>query len=199
MSLSENVKFREIKREIRIVGIDDCPFFSKSPGMVRVIGVVLRGGLWIDGAMQTRVMIDGFDATEKIAEMIASSPHYHQLRIIMLNGVTVAGFNIIDIRKLFRLTHLPVLAITREKVKLDEFKNALMLLEGWSERLKIIQNLGDILKIKIRQSELNLQTFGISRENAEKVVRISCTRGNIPEPLRIAHIIASALTCKENQ
>ena len=197
--LRENVKFREIKREIRIVGVDDCPFVPRSLGRVDVIGIVLRGGCCVDGAMRTSVAIDGFDATEKIAEMISSSPHYKQLRIIMLDGVTFAGFNIVDVRKLFGLTGLPVLALTRKKANMDNIKRALMRLERWEERLKRIQSAGEMFNIDVRKTELHMHVAGISREDAEKIVRVSCTQGNIPEPLRVAHIIASALTVCTNQ
>ena len=50
--------------------------------------------------------IDGLDATQKLADMINGSPHRHQLRLVMLNGVTFAGFNIVDIKKLYALTGL---------------------------------------------------------------------------------------------
>ena len=50
--------------------------------------------------MHTHVAIDGFDATEQIASMINSSPHCKQLRLVMLNGITFAGFNVVDIKRL---------------------------------------------------------------------------------------------------
>ena len=93
-------KFRVIKQEIRIVGVDDGVFVPHTKGLADAVGVVFRGGYWLDGVMKTEVTIDGMDATDKIAEMITTSPHYAQIRIIMLNGVTFAGFNVVDIKKL---------------------------------------------------------------------------------------------------
>ena len=63
-------------------------------GEVLVVGVVFRGGFSIDGVMHTHVDIDGLDATEKMVAMINGSPHKPQLRVVMLNGVTVAGFQL---------------------------------------------------------------------------------------------------------
>jgi endonuclease V-like protein UPF0215 family len=94
------VKIRVVKPEIRILGVDDGVFTPHSEELVDVVGVVYRGGYWLDGFMHTRVRVDGLDATEKLAEMIIKSPHYPQLRVVMLNGVTLAGFNVVDILKL---------------------------------------------------------------------------------------------------
>ena len=44
--MRQNVNFREIKKEIRIVGIDDAPFISRRVGKVDLIGIVFRGGSW---------------------------------------------------------------------------------------------------------------------------------------------------------
>ena len=183
-----------IKKEIRIVGVDDCPFVPRSHGKIDVIGIVFRGGYWIDGAMRTCIQVDGFDATEKIAKMINFSPHYKQLRVIMLDGITFAGFNVVDLRELFELTGLPVLALTREKAVMDDVKEGVMRLKRWEERLQMIQNAGQMFNIEVRKTQLHMQVAGIAKEDAEKIVMVTCTRGNIPEPLRVAHIIASAFT-----
>lgn len=79
--------FHVIKSEIRVLGIDDGQFIPHTKGEVLVVGVVFRGGVSIDGVMHTKIGIDGLDATDKLAAMINASPHKHQLRVIMLNGV----------------------------------------------------------------------------------------------------------------
>ena len=63
-------KFRYLKPEIRVLGVDDGIFVPHTKGKVDVIGVVYRGGYWLDGVMRTEVVVDGMDATEKIASMI---------------------------------------------------------------------------------------------------------------------------------
>ena len=117
--------FRSIKPEIRILGVDDGVFVPHKRGMVDIVGVVFRGGYWLDGVMRTEVEVDGMDATEKIASMITGSPHYDQLRVVMLYGITFAGFNVVDIIGLFRRVGLPVIAVTREQPDFEEIKKAL--------------------------------------------------------------------------
>ncbi|MFB0501966.1 MAG: DUF99 family protein, partial [Candidatus Bathyarchaeia archaeon] len=95
MSEGKVVRFRSVKPEIRVLGIDDGIFVPHTKGVVDVVGVVYRGGYWLDGVMRTEVEVDGTDATEKIASMIMGSPHYDQIRVVVLNGVTFAGFNVV--------------------------------------------------------------------------------------------------------
>jgi hypothetical protein len=189
-------KFRAIKQEIRIVGVDDGVFAPHTKGLADVIGIVFRGGYWLDGVMKTEVTIDGMDATEKIAGMIKASPHYAQLRVVMLNGVTFAGFNVVDIARLSELTGLPVIAVTREKPDFEDIRKALTHLPHSEVRWEIIKNASGLIRVRSRKGEepIFMQIAGISAEDAEKIVRETSTRSNVPEPLRVAHIIASGLT-----
>jgi endonuclease V-like protein UPF0215 family len=190
------VKIRRVKPEIRVLGVDDGVFTPHSKGVATVVGVVYRGGYWLDGAMRTEVEIDGMDATEKIASMITSSPHYDQLRVVMLNGVTFAGFNMVDIKKLFERVHLPVITVTREKPDFDDIRKALRNLPEYEKRLQAMESAGKIIEVCTRDAEqaVYVQIAGISEKDAEKILKSTSTRSNIPEALRVAHIIASGLT-----
>ena len=139
--------FRAIKPEIRVLGVDDGKFVPHTEGSLIVVGVVFRGGCWLDGVMHTHIAIDGFDATEQIASMINSSPHCKQLRLVMLNGITFAGFNVVDIKKLNSATKLPVIALTREKPDLEAIHKALNNLPKSEERWKMVLEAGEIHEI----------------------------------------------------
>jgi endonuclease V-like protein UPF0215 family len=189
-------KFRVIKPEIRVLGVDDGVFAPRMKGLVPVVGVVFRGGYWLDGVMHTKISVDGFDATGKIASMILKSPHHKQLRVIMLNGVTFAGFNVVDIKKLYSKTKLPVIAVTREKPNLEEIHDALKNLSKSEEHWEAILNAGEIFEVptRNRSEKIYMQVSGILEEDAERILRLTSTRSNIPEALRVAHLVASGVS-----
>ncbi|MEM0008263.1 MAG: DUF99 family protein [Candidatus Bathyarchaeia archaeon] len=189
-------KFRVIKPEIRVLGVDDGVFKPHTKSLVPVVGVVFRGGYWLDGVMHTKVKVDGFEATRKISSMIKNSPHYKQLRVVMLNGVTIAGFNVVDIKKLNANTGLPVIAVTRDKPNFDEIREALKKLPKSEERWKAILNAGELYEVPIRggRGKIYMQMSGISEEDAKKILQLTSTRSYIPEALRVAHLIASGLS-----
>jgi endonuclease V-like protein UPF0215 family len=189
-------KFRVIKPEIRVLGVDDGTFTPRSRRLVPVVGVVFRGGYWLDGVMHTKVMVDGLDATEKIASMIIKSPHHKQLRVILLNGITFAGFNVVDIKELSSKTKLPVIAITQEKPNFAEIREALKNLPKSEERWKAILNAGEIFETYTRKEgeKIYMQISKILEEDAKKILRLTSTRSNVPEALRVAHLIASGIS-----
>ena len=188
--------FRVIKPEIRVLGVDDGAFTPHVIGDVPVIGVVFRGGYWLDGVMHTKIAVDGFDATDKIASMITSSPHYKQLRVIMLNGITFAGFNIVDVKALNAATKLPVITVTREKPDLADIHKALQNLSRSEERWRAILRAGETIEVSTRtaKAKVYMQAAGVSIEDAQKILRLTSTRSNIPEALRVAHLIASGIS-----
>lgn len=191
----EAAKIREVKPEIRVLGIDDGVFTPHSKELVDIVGVVFRGGYWIDGFMHTQVQVDGMDATEKLTRMIMESPHYQQLRVIMLNGVTLAGFNVVDIIELHENIGLPVIAVTRDSPDFGDIRKALRNLPQWKKRWKTIEKAGKIHKVRTRDGEdpIYVHAVGISEKTAERIIKSTSTRSNIPEPLRVAHIVASGL------
>lgn len=198
----KNVKFRKIKKEIRILGIDDGPFNFRKDKKAVIIGVMFRGGLFMDGIMKREVEVDGMSITQTIIDMLKTTRH-KDLRVIMLDGITYAGFNIVDIKKIFKETHIPVIVVVRRHPDFEKIKNALKNFADFEERWKLIEGAGKPRKIKVRsidgrQGFIYMQKCGVNLKDAKEIVKISTTRGLIPEPIRIAHIIASGIILGES-
>jgi uncharacterized protein len=188
-------RFRVVKPEIRILGVDDGVFVPHSKGHALVVGVVFRGGYWIDGVLHTKIRVDGLDATRKIASMILGSPHCKQLRVVMLDGVTFAGFNVVDIRQLSTKTKLPVIAVTRDKPDFVKIREALKNLSNRERRWKTIRGTGELFEVRTRgKTRVFMQVYGVCEEDARKIVQLTSTRSSVPEPLRVAHLVASGIS-----
>ena len=177
-----------------MLGIDDGKFTPHTDGSVIVVGVVFRGGCSIDDVMHTNIAIDGLDATKQFASMINASPHRKQLRLVMLNGITFAGFNIVDIKKLNAATKLPVMALTQERPDLAAIYKALTNLPNIDERWKMILAAGEIHEVINNRTKIYIELAGISLSDAQKIIAITSTRSSLPEPLRVAHLIASGIS-----
>ena len=185
-----------MKPEIRVLGVDDCKFVPHSKTQVMVVGVVFRGGYWLDGVMSTKITVDGLDATQNIADMITRSPHFRQLRVVMLNGLTFGGFNVVDIKSLNNQTRLPVIAVTDKKPNLTEIRSALTHLPNSQERWSAIVNAGEIFPVFTHAGKQRIyaEVAGIARDMAEEVLRLTATRSKVPEALRVAHLVASGIS-----
>lgn len=195
----KEVKFYSIKNEVRILGLDDAPFEFKENSKAMVVGVVMRGGEWIDGILRSEVEVDGKDSTEKIIEMI-SKTKFKDIRVIMLDGLGFAGFNLVDIEKLFNELHLPVIAVAR---KMPDFKSIEVAIQNLTHReyyLECMKKAGTPRKVETKPGKhVYIQFRGISFEDAKEIVQLSSTRSNIPEPLRVAHLIASGIALGESR
>ena len=195
---NQKKKFRIIKQEIRILGVDDSPFPSHTTEKVMLVGTVFRAGNWLDGVLSTYVYGNGTDATEKISEMVKNSRNLGQLGVIMLDGITFGGFNLVNVRQIFESTGVPVIVIMRKIPNFDSIKKALKRFDDWEDRWANVLEAGEVYKVD-NPEPIYMQIYGIEREDAKDIIRLSTTRSAIPEPLRVAHIIAAGIVTGESK
>jgi uncharacterized protein len=183
-----------LKKEIRVIGIDDSPFDKFRKANVLVVGAVFRGGLWLDGILSTKASIDGNNSTKKIAEMINNCKFKPQLQCIFLNGIAIGGFNVIDIQELNKKTKIPVIVIIRKRPDIKKIKETFIKI-GKKSRIKLIEKAGPVIPI----GNIFVQLCGIDVEKAREILKIAITRSLVPEALRIAHLIASGIIYGESR
>jgi endonuclease V-like protein UPF0215 family len=179
-----------MKKELRVIGIDDAPFdkFDPLQKYVLVVGTVFRGGSFMDGMISCYVEKDGEDASLRIIEMINDSRFKPQIQAIFLNGIAVAGFNVINPVAVNKETGIPVIVVIRDY---PDYKKIFSALEKLSMQKKI-----DVIKKTPKPVKINniyVQCLGISKENTKKLLKICCTHSDVPEPLRVAHLVASGI------
>ena len=180
-----------IKPEIRILAVDDSALINKK---VIIIGTFFRGGEQLDGVLRSEITKDGMDATDTISRMIRHSKHYAQIKVVLLDGVTYAGFNPVDIVELFNETGIPVIVCMRSYPDFGKIKKALENLPETEKRWEIIRRAGEIW----RAGEVFIQLYGIDKESAFRIIQRTTTHSNIPEPLRVAHLIATGVVLGES-
>jgi uncharacterized protein len=194
---TEIKKFRSIKQEIRILGVDDSPFPTHTKEEVMLVGTVFRAGNWLDGVLTTYVHGDGMDSTQKISEIVLNSRNMGQLGVIMLDGITFAGFNVVNIRDLYEATRIPVIVIMRKIPNFEGIKKALKRFPDWNDRWLNIVEAGEVHRVDGDET-IYMQIHGIKLEDALEIVKLSTTRSAIPEPIRVAHIIAAGVVTGES-
>ncbi|PKN50150.1 MAG: DUF99 domain-containing protein, partial [Deltaproteobacteria bacterium HGW-Deltaproteobacteria-20] len=96
----------------RVVGIDDAPFGARAGSRVMVVGVLMSGHR-VHGVMTTRVVRDGLRATATLRTMLTTGRLANQAQAVVLDGVAVGGFNVIDLPALAQGIGAPVVAVMR--------------------------------------------------------------------------------------
>lgn len=171
------------------VGFDDAPFDRASRDPVPVVGAVFAGDR-LDGVLSGTVARDGGDATAELIRLVATSRFYSQLQLIFLQGIALAGFNVVDARLLNHALGLPVVIVARRAPDLAAMERALTTkVPGGRRKWRTIQRTGAMEPL----AGIHLQRAGLSAAEAETAVWRWALHGHIPEPLRAAHLIAGGL------
>lgn len=165
-----------MKKGIRILGISDGFSQDRDPKRAtEVIGVVFRGGHWLEGVMRIPMRRNGVNPTDQIARMITSSPYSEQIRLIMTDGIIFGNRSVVDIGSLNNKTSIPVIAVSRRT-------KGTKLLKGVGEPMSIL--------LTSKKKPLEIYRVGLDSADAKSVVKMSCTI-DIPEPIRVARLFAS--------
>ncbi len=182
------------KKEIRTLGIDDSPFKKFKKGNILVVGTIFRGGTLLDGLLTTKVSIDGTNSTKNLIHMINKSKFKSQLRCILINGIALAGFNVIDIKELNQKTKIPVIVVIRKYPDFKKIEETLKRINK-QKKYKIIEKAGPVEQI----GKIYIQRKGITLKKAKEILKLTCTRSLIPEPIRVAHLIAGGVVTGESK
>lgn len=175
------------------MGFDDAPFERAHRGDVLLIGTVCAGTR-LDGVVTRRVRRDGANATIRIADAVLASGFRAHLHGVLLQGIAVAGFNVIDIHALSSMVGLPVIVVARRSPRLALIRQALTRpdsnVPGGARKWKLIEQAGPMEPM----GPIFIQRAGVTLEGARRLVERSTLHGHVPEPLRLAHLIAGGVT-----
>ncbi|MDD3978467.1 MAG: DUF99 family protein [Methanomicrobium sp.] len=177
------------KSGIRVLGIAES--FTRSAKKSFFAGVVMRKDKIIDGVAFSTATVGGMDATDTVIDIFTKLSR-KDLHCIMLSGCIVSWFNIIDIEEIHKITGFPVICVTYEdsegiETKIKEY------FPGDSDRLFKYKNTGIREKFQLKTGfNVYLRCSGISFKDAGWLCNAFTLQGKIPEPLRVAGLLAHA-------
>jgi endonuclease V-like protein UPF0215 family len=155
----------------------------------------MRRDLVIDGMAFGRATVGGDDATGAIVSMYASLGR-DDVNCILLDGLVISMYNIIDGEQVMQGTGLPVIAITFEDSKGLEGAIRHHFQQGWEEKVEKYRRLGERERVTLKTGKaLYTRCWGITQKRAVAVLNAFTLQGALPEPIKVAKISArSALS-----
>jgi hypothetical protein len=178
------------KPGIRILGVAES--FRPDQRWSVLAGVVMRGDLVVDGLAIGRASVGGNDATSSIASL------YRKLRrndvnLLMVSGCILSLYNIVDVDGLALRVKLPVICLTYRETFGIEDAIRHHFPDRAEEKLAAYRKLGARKKMKLRSGHaVFARTSGLSDKDALAVVDTFTLQGSVPEPLRVARLLARA-------
>ncbi|GGK35388.1 UPF0215 protein [Deinococcus malanensis] len=175
---------------VHAIGFDDAPFERTHRGDVPVFGTVYARQT-LHAVVRGRVRRDGRNSTAELARLVEASGAQEHLHLILLQGVALAGFNVVDAWALREMTGLPVLVVARRAPNMERIRSALLTrVPGGRRKWQLIASLGP-MELCL---DVMVQRVGLSLADAEGALQALTVTGHIPEPLRAAHLIARGTT-----
>lgn len=173
-----------------VAGIDDGGFnpylkFSKKKPRIPLVAVYYKNFRIVDLIFR-KIKVDGLDATEKLLSILNSK----RPEIVLAQGVTFGGFNMIDFVEVYERTKIPVIIVLDRMPDFKSIFNAITShFKDADERISILKKLPEIKNFK----NVYFENIGINDLEARKIIESLTIFGNIPEPVRLAHLICRGI------
>jgi endonuclease V-like protein UPF0215 family len=186
--------FKSITPKIRVVGVDDGAFPPNKRRIRRTLLVaVLFEGLRISSVRIGSIQVDGTDAQPVLLSLLRPI----RFDVTMLSGISFAGFNLVDMDKLQHRTGKPVIAVTGDKPDNNAVRRALLdHFDDWKDRWRAVVAAGRLYSCKPLKEEpkLYFEAKGESVAFARKIIKSTAAISRLPEPIRVARILARGLS-----
>lgn len=180
------------KKGFRALGISES--FIKGVSEESILaGVVMRADMTIDGFTFSKATVGGMDATEKILEMYRGLKR-DDITLLLLNGCVISWYNVIDLHRVAEETGLPLICVTyNESAGLEKYFKELFP-EDWESRVEIYRKNKSRTAVKLSTGyTVYIRFIGMKMEEAKGILNKFTSHGSIPEPLRVARLLARSL------
>lgn len=184
-----------MKSSLRSIGVDDgyFPISYKGSKKKTLLAAVYCINNEIYDFVLEPITVDGLDGTKAAVKAVE---RLGRADVIFQDGVTVAGFNIIDPEELSRLVGMPVVVFFKHDLNLNKVLNALKKhFNDWQRRYDVIDKVYSksvVVPTPWRYIRISAINIDVS-EALNYIIKLQAI-SPIPEPLRLADIIASGLT-----
>jgi endonuclease V-like protein UPF0215 family len=173
---------------IRAIGFDDIPWRQRKSASVGIVGAVCSGTRF-EGMLYGRVRRDGFGATLSLEKMLLGSKFLPQLHLVLLDGIAFGGFNVVDLPRLAQTLQRPCVAMMRRLPRIAAMERAAHLLPRPEARIALLRKAGQIHV----SGPFVFQVHGAEPDEIAAALPRLTDTGNVPEALRLAHLIGGAL------
>lgn len=182
-----------MKEGIRVLGVDDAPS-ERADEHTFLTGVVYRGTDFIEDVKTENIRVDGEEATEKVISLYRKCKNPRQIKAVLIDGISFAGFNIVDIERVSEEIEKPVIAVTANEPDKERFRQAMKYSDNYDERF---ENFAPHKEIELDEGKCFIQFAGCGKDEAEEIVKNSIIHGLVPEPIRVAHMIGRGMRFRD--
>ena len=155
-------------------------------------GVVMRRDFVIDGFVFGQTTIEGSDATDSILKM-HQKLNRDDISFVMISGLVISMYNIVDIKKIWNTLKIPIIGVTYDDSKGIEVAIKYHFPKSYQYKIEEYNKLGPRTEIRLHTGhDLYLRIEGCTLPETKSLLDTFTLQGAVPEPLRVAHMLARA-------
>ena len=160
-------------------------------------GIVMRRDFVIDGFVFGSATLEGDDATDTILKMYDDLQR-PDISYVLISGLIVSMYNIIDIKKLSDSLNIPIIGISYNDS--SGIENALKhhFSNSFESKITAYNKLGKREKITLNTShDIFVRKEGCTLNDVKHLLNKLTLHGTVPEPIRVSQLLAKTLLQKQ--
>lgn len=174
-------------------GLAVAESFRESDKTSTLAGVVMRRDFVIDGFVLGSTTLEGDDSTDEIISMYEKLSR-EDISFVMVSGLIISMYNIVDIKRLWTMLSVPIIGVTYEESGGIEAAIKHHFPDSYQPKIDQYQRLGSRTKVSLHTNhDIFLRIEGCSMNEAKRLLDTLTIQGSVPEPLRIAQLLAKAV------
>jgi endonuclease V-like protein UPF0215 family len=178
-----------------VIGIDDGPFTKGVDPDTPLVAVLMEGAGLVEAIAVERFPVDGAHVTGFLADWIARLRFRPSAQGLVFGGLTLAGLAVLDPDRLAAAVGLPVLVVNR-RAPANELVIQALRAAGLEDRIAVLERAPHSVTL---HDGLHVAFAGTDEVGARRLLAATTGKSALPEPLRVAHLVAAALARGESR
>ncbi len=155
-------------------------------------GVVMRADGRVEAVGYAGVTVGGFDATDAVLDLWNATGE--DVQVIVVSGLAVAWYNILDLDRLHGEVERPVVSVSYEDSEgLEPSLEREFSGEDLDRRLELYRRQDHRFPVELSTDEtVFARSLGLDEDGATRLLDDLTTHGKRPEPVRVASLASAA-------
>jgi len=171
-------------------GLAIAESFKDNEKISHLAGIVMRRDFIIDGFVFGHSTVEGNDATDAILQM-HQKLNRDDISFVMISGLIISMYNIVDVKRIWNQLKVPVIGVTYEDSEGIEDAIKYHFPDSYQSKIEEYQRLGQRTKITLHTGhDVFVRIEGCEMQEAKNLLDAMTLQGSVPEPLRVAQMLA---------
>ncbi len=177
------------------------PTYKARKGKTILLGVLTRSNGTYDllNVFYTTQYVDDLKTTQNIIQIVNTFCKSFDGLVILLDGITCCGFDVADPDEIYSETGFPVITVQQYPLDLNRIYVSLKKhFIDYEKRFAVIKRVSSrYVFLSTPWKTIQFYAIGVPVEEAKSILVKSMIYSPVPEPLRIAHMLASELARRQ--